>query len=137
MKIDPYLTFDGQCGPAFQFYAKVLNGTLEAFLSFAESPACDDVPENFRDKIMHARLAVGDQVIMGSDCPPQAPFQGINGISVSINVDRIVEAERVFNALAEGGQVQMPLAQTFWAARFGMLVDRFGVPWMINCEKDQ
>lgn len=137
MKIDPYLTFDGQCGPAFRFYAQVLNGTLEAFLTFAESPASNEVPAGFGDKIMHARLAVGDQVIMGSDCPPQAPFQGIHGISVSINVDRVVEAERVFKALAEGGQVQMPLAQTFWAARFGMLVDRFGVPWMINCEKDQ
>ncbi|MBT8768263.1 VOC family protein [Metapseudomonas boanensis] len=137
MKIDPYLTFDGQCGPAFQFYAKCLNGTLEAFLTFAETPACNEVPEDFRDKIIHARLAVGDQVIMGSDCPPHQPYEPIRGISVSINVDRVVEAERVFNALVEGGQVRMPLQKTFWAERFGMLVDRFGVPWMVNCEKDQ
>lgn len=136
MLINPYLTFDGQCGPAFQFYAKVLNGNLEALFTFAESPAEGDVPEDFRDKIMHARLAVGDQVLMGSDCPPQVPYRGISGVSISINVDRIAEAERVFNALADGGQVQMPLAQTFWAARFGLLVDRFGVSWMVNCEKD-
>ncbi len=137
MKIDPYLTFDGQCEAAFKFYAQCLGGILEALLTYGETPAGADVPADHRSKIVHARLAVGDQVLMGSDSHPGCPYESIRGISVSLNLDRTTEAERIFNALADQGTVQMPLQQTFWAARFGMLVDRFGVPWMINCEKDQ
>jgi len=86
---------------------------------------------------MHTRLLVGDQAIMGSDTTPDRPTDDMAGCSISLNVDSIAEAERVFNALKEDGSVQMPLEKTFWAARFGMLNDRFGVAWMVNCEKDE
>jgi len=137
MKINPYLTFDGHCEAAFKFYAQCLGGTLETLMPFGETPACGDVPADHRDKVMHACLRVGDQVLMGSDCHPAQPFESIRGCSVTLQLDSMAEAERIFNALAEQGTVQMPLQQTFWAVRFGMLVDRFGVPWMINCEKEQ
>lgn len=137
MKINPYLIFNGDCKEAFTFYAQCLPGTIEAMMTFGETPARDHVPEDCRDRIIHVRLLAGDQVLMGSDTTPERPYNGINGCSVSLNVTRIAEAERVFAALADGGTIQMPLEATFWAVRFGMLVDRFGVPWMVNCETDQ
>ena len=134
MQLNPYLMFNGQCEAAFKYYANVLNGKIEAMLPHEGSPAAEHVPPEWRKKIMHARLSVGDQVLMASDAPPghQAPM---NGFSVSLNVDDPAEAERVFHALAENGTVRMPIQETFWAVRFGMLTDRFGTPWMINCEK--
>jgi PhnB protein len=92
------------------------------------------VPSEWRNKILHARLVIGDQVLMGSDAPPEH-YQKPQGFSVSIGLKDTAEAERIFHALAEKGTVQMPIQETFWAARFGMLVDQFGTPWMINCEK--
>lgn len=136
MKINAYLTYDGQCEAAFRFYAQCLGGTLEAMSRFADTPGCEHVPASHRDKIMHARLVVGDQVLMASDNIPEYPYEGIKGCSIALNVDSKAEADRAFKALSEQGQVIMPLDKTFWAARFGMLVDRFGVPWMINCEHD-
>jgi PhnB protein len=134
MQINPYLFFDGNCEEAFNFYAKVLGATIEAMFPHAGSPAEEHVPPEWRSKIMHARLVLGNQVLMASDAPPgrQDPMKGF---SVSLNVDSTAEAERIFQALAEKGTVTMPIQQTFWAARFGMLVDRFGTPWMINCEQ--
>ena len=137
MKINPYLIFNGDCKAAFTFYAESLNGNIEAMLTFGETPAGDHVPKDLHNLIIHTRLAVGDQAIMGSDTTPDRPTDEMSGCSISLNVDSIAEAERVFSALSEDGTAQMPLEQTFWAARFGMLVDRFGVSWMINCEKDQ
>ncbi|MGE8154329.1 VOC family protein [Pseudomonas vancouverensis] len=137
MKINPYLIFNGDCKAAFTFYAQSLPGTLEVMMTFGESPAAEHVPKDLHNLIIHTRLNIGDQAIMGSDTTPDRPTDGMSGCSISLNVDSIAEAERVFNALAEGGSVQMPLDATFWAARFGMLVDRFGVAWMVNCEKDQ
>ncbi|WP_347905366.1 VOC family protein [Pseudomonas purpurea] len=137
MKINPYLIFNGDCKEAFTFYAQCLHGTIETMLTFGETPARDHVPEDCRDRIIHVRLLVGDQVLMGSDTTPERPYNGISGCSVSLNVTRIAEAERIFTALADRGTVQMPLEATFWAVRFGMLVDRFGVPWMVNCETEQ
>ena len=136
MKLNAYLSFDDQCEAAFRFYQQVFGGTLEALNRFGDTPVCDHVPESHRDRIMHARLVVDDQAIMGSDSIPEHPYEGIKGVSIAINVDSIAEAERVFGALSDGGHIIMPLDQTFWAARFGMFVDRFGVSWMINCEKD-
>jgi PhnB protein len=98
------------------------------------TPAADHVPAEWRSKIMHAKLAVGDMVLMGSDAPP-GRFDKPKGFSVTLGLSDPAEAERIFAALAENGTVQMPLEQTFWAARFGMCVDRFGIPWMINCEQ--
>jgi PhnB protein len=93
----------------------------------------EQTPPEKLDKIMHASLIVGDTVLMGSDAPPQF-FEKPQGFSVSLVFDDAVEAEQIFNALAENGTVQMPIQETFWAARFGMVVDRFGTPWMINCD---
>lgn len=137
MKINPYLIFNGDCKAAFTFYAQCLQGTLEIMMTFGESPARDHMPASCHDLIIHTRLVVGDQVLMGSDTTPDRPYHGISGCSVSLNVTSIDEAERIFTALADQGTIQMPLEATFWAARFGMLVDRFGVPWMVNCEADQ
>ena len=100
----------------------------------AGTPAEQHTPPEWRDKIMHARLTVGNNVLMGSDAPPGHYHEASKGYSVSIGLADPQEAERIFQALAEGGTVRMPLQTTFWAARFGMLVDRFGIPWMINCE---
>ncbi|WP_460139618.1 VOC family protein [Pseudomonas sp. S2_E01] len=137
MKINPYLIFNGDCKAAFTFYAQALGGQIEVMMDFASSPMRDQVPVDLHNLILHTCLAVGDQKIMGSDTTPDRPADDMAGCSISVNVDSIEEAERVFNALAEDGQVQMPLEATFWAARFGMLTDRFGVAWMVNCEKDQ
>jgi PhnB protein len=136
MKINAYLGFDDQCEAAFRFYHQCLGGTLEALNRFGDTPACDHVPESHRNRIMHARLVIGDEAIMGSDSVPEHPFEGIKGVSLAINVDTASEAERIFAALSEGGSVIMPLGPTFWAARFGMFIDRFGVSWMVNCEKE-
>lgn len=144
MRLNPYLIFDGQCETAFNFYQRCLGGTLEAMLRFADAPAggdadpgCGPVPPEFGDRIMHACLIVDGQRLMASDTAPPFPYEGIKGCSVSLNVDSIAEAERIFAALSDNGTVQMPLGTTFWAARFGMCTDRFGVPWMINCETDK
>jgi PhnB protein len=136
MQINPYLSFDGQCEAAFKFYAKVLRGEIVAMLSHAGTPAEAHVAPEWRDKIMHARLQVGDAVLMGSDNPPEH-FQKMQGCSVSLQVEKPAEAERVFKELSEKGTVALPIQETFWAQRFGMLVDRYGVPWMINCEKPE
>ncbi|VVO96958.1 VOC family protein [Pseudomonas fluorescens] len=137
MKINPYLIFNGNCKAAFTFYAQSLPGEIEAMMTFGETPAGEHVPKDLHNLIIHTRLVVGDQAIMGSDTTPDRPVDDMAGFSVSLNVDSIAEAERVFTALSEDGTVQMALEQTFWAARFGILVDRFGVSWMVNCEKDQ
>ena len=131
MKINPYLNFDGQCAEAFRFYARVLGGTLE-MRTFGDSPMAGEAPPEMRDRVVHVRLEVGDQVLMGSDSPPEH-FQKPQGLWISLQIDRVADAERVFHALAEGGAVAMPFEKTFWATRFGMVTDRFGTPWMVNC----
>ena len=135
MQINAYLSFDGQCEAAFRFYEQLLGGKIEAMIPHAGTPAEQHTPPEWRDKIMHARLTVGTNVLMGSDAPPGHYHEASKGYSVSIGLDDPQEAERIFQALAEGGTVRMPLQTTFWAARFGMLADRFGIPWMINCEE--
>jgi PhnB protein len=126
--------FSGQCEEAFRFYEKCLGGKIGFRITYGESPMADKTAADWRKKIMHTRLVVGDQVLMGSDAPPDR-FDQPQGFSMSIGVDDPDEAERIFKALAEKGNVKMPIQETFWARRFGMLVDRFGTPWMINCEK--
>ncbi|MBV9200508.1 MAG: VOC family protein [Alphaproteobacteria bacterium] len=134
MKLNPYLSFNGQCEAAFNFYEQCLGGKIVAMMTFAGSPMEEQTPPQWRNKIMHARLTVGDEVLMGSDAPPER-YQGAKGFSVTINIENAADAERVFHALAQNGTVQMPIQETFWATRFGMLVDQFGTSWMINCEK--
>ena len=133
MELNPYLTFDGQCEAAFKFYERCLGGKIVTMMNHEESPIADQVPAEWGKRIMHARLTVGDSVLMGSDSPPEH-YEEPKGFSVALQYKQPAEAERVFQALAEGGTVSMPIQQTFWATRFGMLVDRFGIPWMINCE---
>lgn len=136
MKIHAYLIFDGNCAEAFTFYAQCLGGTVNV-MPFSDNPECaGELPADQRDRTLHACLMVGDEVLMGSDTMPGQPYAGVKGCHMSIQVQNIAEAERLFTALSAGGQVQMTLQQTFWAVRFGMLEDRFGVPWMINCEAD-
>jgi PhnB protein len=134
VQFNPYLNFNGNCEAAFKYYQKVLGGKIEAMIPFEGSPAAEHSSPEMRKKIMHARLIVDGQPLMGSDCPPEH-FQPMQGMSVALNVAEPAEADRVFHALAEKGTVQMPIEETFWAHRFGMLVDQFGTPWMINCEK--
>ena len=131
MLLQPYLNFNGTCRQAFELYERVLGGKIEVMQTHGESPVKDQTPPAWRDSILHARLSVGDAVLMGSDAPPEyfAPAQGIH---VSMTVDDPAEADRIFNALAENGKVTMPIGETFWAKRFGMLVDRYGIPWIVN-----
>ena len=133
MQFNPYLHFNGQCEAAFQLYERCFGGKIEAMLKYAGTPGEEHVPPDWREKIMHARLVAGDTVLMGSDARSDHYHQP-QGFSVSIQVEDPAEAERIFNTLAENGKVHMPIQQTFWATRFGMLADQFGIPWMINCE---
>ena len=132
MKMNPYLNFKGNCEEAMQFYAKVLGGKIEAMMPFEGTPAEEHVSPALRKHIMHACLKFGDTHLMASDCPNDK-FEPMQGMYVALHPEKPEEAERIFRDLSEGGKVQMPLAETFWAKRFGMLVDRFGTPWMINC----
>jgi len=134
MRINPYLSFKGQCREAFEFYAKTFRGEIAMIMSQSESPMAAELPAESRDAIMHAELHVGDQVLMGADAVDICGTSQGNGC-VTITVDSIDEAERLFAALSAGGTVFMPIAETFWAQRFGMASDRFGTPWMINCLK--
>ncbi|MDH1867109.1 VOC family protein [Ectopseudomonas chengduensis] len=135
MKMHAYLMFDGQCEAAFNRYAEVFGGKLE-MMRYADSPEDMEVPAEYQQRVMHVCLTVGDQLLMASDNLPQYPYEGINGCSVSLQVDNVPEAERLYEALSAGGSVQMELQATFWATRFAMLTDRFGVSWMINCMVD-
>jgi PhnB protein len=131
MKVCPYLLFNGQCEEAFNFYAKLLGGKIEMMLKHGDSPAAERVPTNWGDKIMHAYLTRGDLALMGSDAPP-GYYSTPQGFSVQLAVDSPADAKRIYDALAEGGTVKMPLGKTFWADQFAMLVDRFSIPWIIN-----
>lgn len=134
MQINPYLVFNGQCEAAFKFYEKLLGGKITGIMTHANSPMANQVPPEWRDKVMHAHMTVGNSVLMGSDAPPQH-FQKPQGFSVSIGVKTVEEGERIFKALSENGAVQMPFQKTFWSPGFGMLTDRFGIPWMVNCDQ--
>lgn len=132
--VQPYLFFNGSCEQAVEFYRKVLGAEVEMMMRFKESPEPPQpgmVPPGFENKIMHTSFRVGDTTVMASD-GHTAGKPNFEGFSLSISVHSEAEADRVFNALADGGQVQMPLAKTFWSPRFGMVADRFGVGWMVS-----
>jgi PhnB protein len=132
MQMCTYLTFDGRCEAAFDFYARTLGGRVTSVTRRRDVPGAEEDFPGWGDKMMHAELVVGDNMLMGSDAPPPH-FEGLMGFSVQIDLADPAEGERIFEALAEGGEVGMPFAETFWATRFGTVVDRFGVPWMLNC----
>jgi PhnB protein len=134
MQLNPYLSFNGQCEAAFKIYEQCLGGKIEIMMTHADSPMAQQTPPEWRNKIIHARMTLGGNVLMGGDVPPEH-FEEVKGCSVSLSVDDPADAERIFNALAANGTIRMPLQKTFWAVRFGMLVDRFGIPWMVNCEQ--
>ena len=131
--IEPYLFFNGRCEEAVKFYQKALGAELQMMMRYKESPEPPPpclTPPNWGDKIMHASLRVGGGVLMASDgCGEKTAFEGF---SLSITVTHEAEADKVFGALSEGGQVRMPLGKTFWAPRFGMVQDKFGVGWMVS-----
>ncbi|MCR6498872.1 VOC family protein [Shinella sp. CPCC 101442] len=133
MKFVAYLSFDGCCREAFEFYAKVLGGKIAAMLSHGETPAGEHVSSDWQDKIINAHLIAGDQELMGADSPPEMGGGAKEGFSISIQIDEEKDAERIFNAFADGGTVTMPFEPTFWAKKFGMVTDKYGTPWMINC----
>ncbi len=135
MQANTYLFFNGNCREAFETYARVLGGKIEAMMTHAGTPAESHTPPEWRDKIIHARMTLGSTVLMASDAPPGHQAEKFQGFSVNLDLKDPQQAERIFDALAEGGKVNMPFGETFWAHRFGMLVDRFGIPWMINVEK--
>jgi len=130
----PYLGFDGQCEAAFTFYAKALKGEVATLMRYADAPP--EVPRmpGAESRIMHARLTVGERSLMGGDTPSERFFKP-QGFCVAFQIDDPVEAERAFTALAEGAQVTMPIGPTFFAQKFGMLTDKFGIPWMVNCPR--
>jgi PhnB protein len=130
MHVQPYLFFDGRCEQALDFYQKTLGAKVEAVIRYKENPEPKYNPPNSDDKVMHACFRIGDTQIMASDgnCAGKPTFQGF---SLTINANDTAEADQRFNALAEGGQVQMPLGETFFAKSFGMVADRFGVGWMV------
>lgn len=130
MTISPYLNFAGNCGEAFRFYHQVLGGKLEV-MTFGDSPMSNDVPPDWADRVVHCCLTVDGQSLMASDSPPEH-FEKAQGTYVTIGVKDTGEAERIWAAFSEGGQVVMPLEPTFWSPAFGMVKDRFGVPWMIS-----
>ena len=134
MKLNTYLHFNGNCEEALKFYVKALGAKPVMMLRYGESPMAKETAKELHSKIMHGRITLGDSVIMASDAPP-GRFQAPIGFSINIGVDTPEEAERLFKALSEKAEICMPMAETFWAQRFGMLVDQFGVSWMINCEK--
>jgi PhnB protein len=136
MQVNTYVLFNGRCEEAFNFYAKSLGGKIQTMLTHEGTPAAEHVPAEWRKKILHATLCLGDGILMASDAPPGRQEKP-QGFSVSLHVEQPAEAERIFHALAENGTVHMPIGETFWAIRFGMLVDQFGIPWMINCSRPQ
>lgn len=130
-----YLAFDGDCADAMRFYERVLKGRLEVLMSGADSPMAEQMPPEFRHRILHARLALpGGGLLYAGDAPAHVPYEGIKGVSIAIDFATIDEAEAVFAALADGGTVTMPMQPAFWAKRWGMLVDRHGTPWIVNGE---
>ena len=133
MQLNPYLLFNGNCAEAFKFYEQTLGGKIENLVPFKGTPAAEQAPPEWGDKVLHVTLGVGDEKLMGSDAPP-GHYEQAKGLSVSLSLDDRDKGERIFNALAEGGTTTMPFSKTFWASGFGMCTDRFGIPWMVNCE---
>ena len=134
MRIEPRisLVFNGECDAAFTLYQQCLEGTVTFRLTWGDSPMADQAPSEWRDKILHATLTVGGTPLSGGDVLP-GQYERPQGFQVQLNLDDAAAAERIFTQLADGGLVTVPLQQTFWAQRFGAVVDRFGIPWGINC----
>lgn len=133
MQVNPYIMFGGNCEEALRFYEQTLGAKIDAVMKNTGSPAEEHMPPDWGDKVLHARFTIDGNVIMASDAPP-GHFAQPQGFSLSLSLNDTATGEELFNKLAEGGTLQMPFGPTFWAKGFGMCVDRFGIPWMVNCE---
>jgi PhnB protein len=133
MKLSPYLLFDGNCEAAIKFYEQALGAKTLSMMRFDGAPDCAEMSAEMKSKVLHARFTVGDIVVMASDCPPDR-YTKPQGHALALSADKPAEAEKLFHGLAEGGTVTMPIDKTFFAERFGMVTDKFGVPWMVSCE---
>lgn len=132
MKISPHLCFDGQCEEAFTTYREILGGTIGTMMRYGDSPMARDVSPDLHGRIVHASLVTDNVELAGVDMLPDA-YKKPQGFFVILSVADVAEAKRIFDALAAGGDIQMPFAATFWSQGFGVLADRFGIPWEINC----
>ena len=133
MQISPYLIFNGDCRAAFKFYEQLFGGKIDFSMTYAESPAAAETAPEHRDRLIHIRMSVGGQTLMGSDAHG-GRYEKPQGTWTSLNVDSAAEGERIFKGLSQNGSTVMPFQKTFWAEGFGMCVDRFGTPWMVNAE---
>ena len=133
LEVSAYISFNGDCEAAFQYYEEVLGAKPGLLFRYADSPMIDVVPEGWGNRIMHGSIRIGGKLLEGADVPPDR-YEKPQGFSLALNVPNPDEAERLYEKLGEGGKVMYTIAKTFWSERFGMVVDRFGIPWMINCE---
>lgn len=133
MQIQPYLNFNGQCDEAFRLYQQTLGGTITGRFTFGSSPMAGQYP-GYDDKVMHIGMRIGGQMLLGCDAPPPHYSQP-QGVRVCLDFEDVEKAEQVYKSLSDGGQIAMPLQETFWAKRFAMFSDRFGTPWMVNVAK--
>lgn len=134
MQVQPYLDFGGRFDEAVAFYGKAVGATVTFVMRYKDAPPDQPVDPAWREKVMHANIQIGETQIMASDGRPGIPAPAFSGFSLSVGAVSEAEGARIFQALSEGGQVVLPYQKTFWAAGFGMLVDRFGMSWMVNCE---
>ena len=133
MQLDTYLFFNGDCEAALALYQAAFGAQITTLVRFRDAPEGANILAEWQDKIMHGSITLGDQTLMGADIAPEQ-YETPKGFSISLQIKSTADAERIFQDLAKEGRVVMPLEKTFWAERFGMVVDRFGIPWLINCE---
>ena len=133
MKMNPYLSFKGDCEAAFKYYEQHLGGEMGGIVRYGGTSLSGSVPADWADKIMHGSITIGGQTLQAADVSP-GQYETPKGFSLTLQIKSTADAERIFEALANGGEVRMPLEKTFWAERFGVVADRFGVPWIVNCE---
>jgi len=131
---DPYLFFNGNCAEAMRFYERTLGGKIEMMMTHGQAPGAEKM-QGDPNRILHARLSLDGRIFMASDAMEGHPYEGMHGFSLSLTYATVAEGKKIFSALSEGGQVRMPFDKTFWVEAFGMCVDRFGTPWMINAGK--
>lgn len=133
MNLTAHVTFDGRCDEAFRYYEKHLGAKIERMMTYASTPAEGHMPAEWKAKILHGRVTIGDSLLMAADAPP-GRYEAPKGFSISLRVPTAADAERAYGALSEKGTVQMAMQKTFFAERFGMVVDQFGIPWIVACE---
>jgi len=131
MQVNPYLHYNGNCEEAFRFYEKAIGAKIEVIMHVEGSPAAEQMPPEMAKKVLHAQMTIDGEVVMASDAPP-AHFEKMQGFSVALQIQDPAEGAKVFAALSAGGEIRMPFGATFWSKGFGMCVDKFGVPWMVN-----